>query len=55
MKSLQSSEILINFATVMRKSSAYIHVSIVQWIEYRIPVPTIRVRLPMEILRQERR
>ena len=25
------------------------NVSIVQWIEYRIPVPTIRVRLPMEI------
>ena len=29
-------------------------VSIVQWIEYRIPVPTIRVRLPMEILRRDR-
>ena len=25
-------------------------VSIVQWIEYRIPVPTITVRLRMEIL-----
>ena len=26
-----------------------IHVSVVQWIEYRIPVPTIGVRLPTGI------
>ena len=29
-----------------------IHVSVVQWIEYRIPVPTIGVRLPTGIQKQ---
>ncbi len=40
---MQKYENFTNFAPRKR------HVPVVQWIEYRIPVPTIRVRLPTGI------
>ena len=50
---LQSYKIISTFATLyMQVATYYImhtHALIVQWIEYRIPVPTIGVRLPMRV------
>ena len=44
-KVLFLTEIIANFAVALIKQ-----VSVVQWIEFRIPVPTIGVRLPTGIL-----
>ena len=48
---LQSYKIISTFATLIKQGLRYImQAPIVQWIEYRIPVPTIGVRLPMGVL-----
>lgn len=44
---------MCNFVVLLKAAGvlkvAEIEVSVVQWIEFRIPVPTIRVRLPTGI------
>lgn len=47
-KVLFLTEIIANFAVALIKQ-----VSVVQWIEFRIPVPTIGVRLPTGILKRD--